>query len=87
MPSSGDKGKGRAHHQAEPEGYYKGEPTQVQIALVEAELANGKPDYWFWLQYERRASKVTLLAAFRQHPDRTAATGTQCITPFAVALF
>ena len=70
MQNSSDKGKGRAHQRTEPEGYYKGEPTQEQIALVEAELANGKPDYWFWLQCERRASKASLLAAFRHYTKR-----------------
>ena len=70
MQNSRDKGKGRAHQRTEPEGYYKGEPTQEQIALVEAELANGKLDYWFWLQRERRASKASLLAAFRHYTKR-----------------
>ena len=36
-----DKGKGRARDAAEPEGYYKGEPNEEQIAQVERELTFG----------------------------------------------
>ena len=44
-----DKGKGRARDAAEPEGYYKGEPKEEQIAMVEREMAEGRIDCWYWL--------------------------------------
>ena len=38
MPGSRN-GKGRARADTEPAGYYKGEPSKMQIAMVEAEQA------------------------------------------------
>ena len=68
--SGSRNGKGRARADTEPEGYYKGEPSKLQVAMVEAELAQGKPDYWFWLQCERRAPVSSLKAAFRHYTKR-----------------
>ena len=68
--SGSRKGKGRARADKEPEGYYKGEPSKLQIAMVDAELSRGKPDYWFWLQCERRAPMSSLKAAFRHYTKR-----------------
>ena len=68
--SGSRKGKGRARADKEPEGYYKGEPSKQQIAMVEAELSRGKPDYWFWLQCERREPLASLKAAFRHYTKR-----------------
>ena len=65
--SGSRNGKGRARADTEPAGYYKGEPSKLQVAMVEAELAQGKPDYWFWLQCERRAPVSSLKTAGQDH--------------------
>ena len=56
-----DKGKGRARDAAEPEGYYKGEPKEEQIAMVESEMAEGRIDCWYWLGCERAPQKFLVL--------------------------